>query len=343
MPVEYDATSSSHTRGAVGDLILTLPALKLTGRFRKLSWNSSAIRPGPSWPSIPAMPTVSSILRKAMCIDFLVQSPSVRSPGILSAQFHPDRLVSPDSEETIASNLQRYCAGQILSWCHIRRRIHTLPNISCNPSCLGCISRILPLPQVYLTPDAQATAERFWRREGLPENGVIAWHPGSGGAYKLWPLAGWQQVMVWAASQGYPGLIISGPAEQDRVLLRSAACFPPGRMSSICPSRKSPRSWHGVICSIGHDSGISHLGAAVGTTTLAFFGPTMPTVWGPRSRQACVVHPRPAGALTLDNLPPPVVINMLASLMHGTLQFVPSRVDCTILVVTNTAEILTLP
>ena len=33
---------------------------------------------------------------------------------------------------------------------------------------------------------------------------------------------------------------------------------------------------------IGNDSGITHLAAAVGTPTLALFGPTDPAVWAPR-------------------------------------------------------------
>jgi hypothetical protein len=33
---------------------------------------------------------------------------------------------------------------------------------------------------------------------------------------------------------------------------------------------------------VGNDSGITHLAAAVGTPVLAFFGPTDPDVWGPR-------------------------------------------------------------
>ncbi len=33
---------------------------------------------------------------------------------------------------------------------------------------------------------------------------------------------------------------------------------------------------------VGNDSGITHLAAAVGTPVLAFFGPTDPEVWGPR-------------------------------------------------------------
>jgi hypothetical protein len=41
---------------------------------------------------------------------------------------------------------------------------------------------------------------------------------------------------------------------------------------------------------IGNDSGISHLAAAVGTPVLAFFGPTDPAVWAPRGPEVQIVR-----------------------------------------------------
>lgn len=41
---------------------------------------------------------------------------------------------------------------------------------------------------------------------------------------------------------------------------------------------------------IGNDSGITHLAAAVGTPVLALFGPTDPAVWGPRNAQVRIVR-----------------------------------------------------
>ncbi len=40
---------------------------------------------------------------------------------------------------------------------------------------------------------------------------------------------------------------------------------------------------------IGNDSGITHLAAATGTRTVALFGPTDPAVWAPRGRQVKVI------------------------------------------------------
>jgi len=91
---------------------------------------------------------------------------------------------------------------------------------------------------------------------------------------------------------------------------------------------------------VGHDSGITHLAAAVGTATLALFGSTDPLVWGPRSPRACVLWPEPPGPLTLAHLPPDSVIQTLEALLHGTLVFTPSQATCTILRLPRAAPLM---
>ena len=46
----------------------------------------------------------------------------------------------------------------------------------------------------------------------------------------------------------------------------------------------------GARAYIGNDSGITHLAAAVGTPTVAVFGPTDPAVWGPRGPRVRIVR-----------------------------------------------------
>ena len=132
--------------------------------------------------------------------------------------------------------------------------------------------------------------------------------------------------MAWAVQQGIPGLIISGPAEQTR-----DDGLPPWPRAQNLPLPHLAALLARCQVVVGHDSGITHLAAAVGTTTLALFGPTDPLVWGPHSRRACVLWPDPAGPLTLDNLHPDLVTQTLASLLRGTFAFTPSQAACTIL------------
>jgi len=145
-------------------------------------------------------------------------------------------------------------------------------------------------------------------------------------------MIGWKQVMIWAAQQGISGLLISGPAEQAH----TPQLWHTGDIPFWSHAQHLPLPHLAAILArcqvvIGHDSGVTHLAAAVGTTTLALFGPTDPFVWGPRSPKACVLWPQPSGPLTLTHLTPAVVIRTLESLLRGTFPYTPSQVDCTIL------------
>jgi heptosyltransferase-2 len=238
----------------------------------------------------------------------------------------------PVSDDTLAQQLRRFCPGQITVWSpHPASGLHSSEHLL-RPVEAFLSSPYSPCPRVYLEPLAMEAAERFWRAAGLPDAGVIAVHPGSGGPAKLWPLSGWQQLLAWVAHQHLPCLIVSGPAERQRVatLLQDAPPYHwPCAEQLPLPHLAALLARCQVL--VGHDSGITHLAAAVGTTTLALFGPTDPLVWGPRSQQSCVLWPQSPGALTLESLPPDVVIQVLTGLCDGTFSFAPSRVDCTIL------------
>ncbi len=51
---------------------------------------------------------------------------------------------------------------------------------------------------------------------------------------------------------------------------------------------------------IGNDSGITHLAAALGTPTLALFGPTDPAQWAPRGPHVRILHTGEASGSSLD-------------------------------------------
>lgn len=90
-------------------------------------------------------------------------------------------------------------------------------------------------------------------------------HPFSGGARKNWPLERFRALKL-----GLPMEFTAGPEEK----LPEARRFED--LSELAAWLASAAVY------IGNDSGISHLAAAVGTPTLALFGPTRPEVWAPR-------------------------------------------------------------
>jgi heptosyltransferase-2 len=238
----------------------------------------------------------------------------------------------PTPDERFATHLRQHCPGYVVIWPpqppdgthvtdHLLQPVRDFqPQLDYDPT-----------PKVYLTAEALKAAAQFWDAARLPDDGVIALHPGSGGAHKLWPLRGWQQVMTWIAQQGIPCLIIGGPAEQERIAwLLHHTNLPPWPYVRQMPLPHLAALMARCRVVVSHDSGVTHLAAAVGTTTLALFGPTNPLVWGPRSSRACVLQPQFFEPLTLDNLSPANVIQTLAALWRGTFVFTPSRVGCTI-------------
>jgi len=56
----------------------------------------------------------------------------------------------------------------------------------------------------------------------------------------------------------------------------------------------------GARAYIGNDSGITHLAAAVGTPTIALFGPTDPAIWAPRGKRVKIIHASSMAAISPD-------------------------------------------
>ena len=128
--------------------------------------------------------------------------------------------------------------------------------------------------------------------------------------------------MAWTAEERIPGVVICGPAEEERRFGRILTILSP--LWKVLRTASLPELAAILArCAVfaGHDSGVTHLAAAVGIRALALFGSTDPRMWGPRSERACVIQPAPPD---LNNLPVKTVIRMLNTLVRGTSDLVPS-------------------
>jgi heptosyltransferase III len=128
----------------------------------------------------------------------------------------------------------------------------------------------------------------------LRSGNTLALHPGSGSERKNWPEARWAGLLEHlAGATNRELLVVGGEAEGER-LQRLAAALPPSR-SRVAKSLPLPElGRHLAACRafIGHDSGISHLAAAVGLPCLLLWGETAEEVWRPPSQRVVVVrHP----------------------------------------------------
>src|SRR5512132_61843 len=127
---------------------------------------------------------------------------------------------------------------------------------------------------------------------------IIAIHPGSGSHEKNWPLENWTSLFSpgsrFADLKGL--VVISGEADKAQTDqlerewknrdVRFARNLPLPRLAAVLE-----RSIF-----IGHDSGISHLAAAAGANCILLFGPTNPAVWAPKNENVRVLT-SPSGKL----------------------------------------------
>lgn len=112
---------------------------------------------------------------------------------------------------------------------------------------------------------------------GCPRSngGFIAVHPFSGSVKKNWPLERYVELVHELDADvrfcAGPEQSLDGAVYMEN--LWDLACW-------LAAARLY----------VGNDSGITHLAAAVGTPTVAVFGPTDACVWAPRGRHVTIIH-----------------------------------------------------
>lgn len=135
-----------------------------------------------------------------------------------------------------------------------------------------------PGPAVFPSDADRAFADEFFHGENAP---VLALHPGSGSTSKNWPRDRWRELIARLLPRPTRLLLVGGEAEHA-TLEHLDAAFP----GSLRVARDLPLPQLAAVLArcagfIGHDSGISHLAAAVGTPCVLLFGPTDPQIWAP--------------------------------------------------------------
>jgi ADP-heptose:LPS heptosyltransferase len=134
-------------------------------------------------------------------------------------------------------------------------------------------------------------------------------HPGSGGRHKCWPIDCFIEL---ADSVDHDEVHwILGPAEceknqdmvkrlQERVGLKNETLIINQELDHVTKLIADADLY------IGNDSGITHLAAAVGTLTVALFGPSDPNVWRPLGQHVQIVsteqYDKPIGNIQVEKV-----------------------------------------
>jgi heptosyltransferase III len=116
-------------------------------------------------------------------------------------------------------------------------------------------------------------------------------HPGSGSAAKRWPVRNFATLIeILEVQLRVRTVIVTGYADAD-VLARLRPLLHAARplVAENWPLLPTAALIGQGTVFVGHDSGLTHLAAALRRPTVAIFGPTDPEVWGPRGEHVTVV------------------------------------------------------
>jgi heptosyltransferase-2 len=281
--------------GALGDFIVTLPALRLV----REKWPKAHIE-------LLGYPRHAILGLKRYYLD------AVRSvnSGPLAGFFIPNAVLDPDLVDYFGdfdlvvsyfydpdlifqNNLKR---------CNMPNLLTHSPVAAASPAARHYCEPLRQLgletddfsSRLYLSLGDYAEARDFLKSGFEPgdERPLVALHPGSGSEKKNWPIENWIDLCHQRVKAGRERfLIVCGEADDERVQRLLA------RWPGLAPvvARQLPLPQLAGILSqckllVGHDSGVTHLAAAVGCQVVALFGPSNASMWTPPGSHVRVIQ-----------------------------------------------------
>jgi heptosyltransferase-2 len=147
-----------------------------------------------------------------------------------------------------------------------------------------------PLPELKVPTDEVA---RWRERRGLGGDGrpVVTLSPGAVGEGKAWPPARYAALARALAGDGATVWVLGGPNETAiaREIVEAAGASV--RNLTGNDLRDAILAMAAADAAVTNDSGLMHVSAAIGTPTVAIFGPTSPWHWKPLNPIAAILEP----------------------------------------------------
>jgi heptosyltransferase-2 len=120
----------------------------------------------------------------------------------------------------------------------------------------------------------------------------IAVHPGSGSETKNWNLGRWFTVLQWVQTKtDWNVLLVGGEAEGNRLAELSVVLAKQRfRFAERLPLADLATLLAQCHLFLGHDSGITHLAAAAGCKVVALWGPSKRAIWQPLNEKVRIIE-----------------------------------------------------
>ena len=301
--------------GAIGDFVLTLPALQAV-RDR---WPDAYIE-------VVGYPWIAELARAGGIVDEIVsldkadmakyfvfradltdeQKSHIRSFHFIISYLH-------DPAETVKGNMLAAGVRQFIYGSPMVKRGHAIEHLMKPLEELAIYPEGEPCPKLVLSGEH--------RRKGVERVGaigerVVALHPGSGSPKKNWPLERFLELAGMVSGKGMTPMFVIGQAEVeiDRRLADMGNNVPVLRGCSVVELAEALSACSGYV---GNDSGVTHIAAALGIPVVALYGPTDPSVWGPRGTRVRVSSGRQRTTESLASLAAGDVFGVFRDLMSS--------------------------
>jgi heptosyltransferase-2 len=147
-----------------------------------------------------------------------------------------------------------------------------------------------PLPELQV-PSEDVARWRAQRGLGSEARPIVTLSPGAVGAGKAWPASHYGQLARALVQDGASVWVLGGPNESS-IAMRIAETGGP-RVHNLTSNdlRNAILALADADAAVTNDSGLMHVSAAIGTPTVAIFGPTSPWHWKPLNPIAAILEP----------------------------------------------------
>lgn len=278
--------------GALGDLLLALPALRLLAR-RDGPFVLAVRRP------LEALAAAAGCARRVTALDDREMAAFLGGGAAPSWWPHRPRVTAWFGAADAGLRARLAAAARDVRWLRVER----------GP---GAEHAALAYASAVGAPIDWPTAVALGRVDARPvaaDPPLLVVHAGAGAHAKRWHAAGHGAVVRWWRSRGGAVAELRGDAEQEEALPPLPGAEPiEGRpVLDVAGTLARARAY------VGHDTGPSHLAGCVGVPGVVLFGPTDPARWRPLGDGLRVLR-APAAACTPEGFDAPPAATVIALL-----------------------------